>query len=92
MELLRFIKWQWGRFRYDEIILGLDILITTCTFSYLWYTASFLTALMVSVGVFFGIVAIAALGEQIRKQWRMYKEHQAKEAQRIVDKLRNGSR
>ena len=92
MELLRFIKWQWNRFKYDEIVFILDILITASTFAYIWHTAHFLLAFMISVAVFFGIVLIAVIGSQINRQWRLYKDQQAKEAQRIVDRLRGGSR
>lgn len=91
MELLRFIKWQWNRLQYDEIVLGLDAIITCSTLAYVWYTFNFFLALMISICVFFGVVVIAMIGQRIIKQWRLYKEHQEKEARRIVDKLRGSS-
>jgi len=92
MELLRFIKWQWNRFQYDEIVLGFDLIATSSTYAYVWYTNSFLLALLVSAGVFFGIVLIAVIGQRIHKQWKLYIQDRDREAQRIVDRLRGGSR
>ena len=92
MELLRFIKWQWNSASGEEIVVTLDTIFTTCVFAYVTITMNVFIAFFISVCAFMAFAALAAIGGLIRKQWRMYKAQQARDAQAIVDKLRGGSR
>ena len=89
MEILRFIKWQWGQIhRNTKQITAVVLFIILCT-CYSWYIGlSFIfVALTIGGSAILGTLFVG-LYEETRNAWRKYKRIKAEEAEKIMTKLR----
>lgn len=89
MEILRFIKWQWGQIhRNTKQITAISLFVLLCS-CYSWYIGLSFILVVLTVGGS-AVLGILFLGmyEETGTAWRKYKRIKAEEAEKIVAKLR----
>ena len=89
MEILRFIKWQWGQIhRNTKQITALVLFVLLCT-CYSWYIGLSFLFIVIICGLS-TITSLLLLGlyEETSNAWHKYKRIKEKEAEDIMRKLR----
>jgi len=92
MEIFSFIKWQWNRFSFDDIVIAFVSVVIVCSVTVTWIVSTMVTAILV------GIIALVIAGlllaaiDLTRVQWYKYKRDKDLEAQQVVDILAGKTR
>lgn len=92
MEVLGFIKWQWGQIDRDTKMVGLVILSVMVS----WVICgslgvSFIGFILCSLATALGMTLIMLLCINTLQQWNKYKKIKEREAEDIVRKLRGSN-
>jgi len=90
MEILRFIRWQWGQTSRETKQIGLMVLfaVVSTTFGWLYLEFGFMGIMITAVGSFiFSLIGIG-LWENTIKSWNKYKRIKESEAEDIMRRLR----
>jgi hypothetical protein len=89
MEILRFIKWQWGQIhRNTKQVTAIVLFVLLCSW-YSWYIGLSFIFVVLTIGGS-AILGMLFLGlyEETSNAWRKYKRIKAEEAEKIMRKLR----
>jgi len=89
MEVLRFIKWQWGQIhRNTKQITAMVLFVILCT-CLSWYIGlSFIFIVLTCCGSAILSMVLLGLYEETIQAWSKYKRIKAAEAEKIMTKLR----
>jgi amino acid permease len=93
MEIIKFLKWQWNRLEKSEKCMAVIITVSLIVAAICGYIAAphLVWPMVAFVGFLFTAFLqflVYVVYESISSRWKLYKEEQEKEAQKIMDKLR----
>jgi Na+/H+-translocating membrane pyrophosphatase len=88
MEILRFIKWQWGQIHRDTKQMAMVLLCVIMCPLYAWYIGfGFVGIILTLLGSLVCSVLSLILYEETLAAWRKYKKVKEREAEEIVRRL-----
>ena len=89
MEVLRFIKWQWGQIHRDTKQISLVIISAIISAIYCWFAgAGFFVSIVALIGTIVAMTIIVMWFEATINAWNKYRQVKEREAEEILRKLR----
>lgn len=89
MEILRFIKWQWGEIGTETKQIGLIVISVIMSLIYCWYIGTGILGFVATgIGTLMLMVTFIVFYDETKRAWRKYKKIKEAEAEEIMRKLR----